>query len=128
MKLKPLFCALARMIAALFVIFTLFALYVWQFRGESYCPWYPDIDTVYAKGFSKEKFLTIRIGMSKENVSSQLGEPFSKYRPHEHEGLEFWSYSHDGALGHWGDKAWISYVIVFQDDKVVGNCSWLYND
>lgn len=98
------------------------------FGGETYCRWCPDIDTTFAPGFKKENFLQISMGMDSETVISLVGVPFAKQTPEPDAELEIWYYSHDGALGRWGDKAWISYEVIFRNGKVVSNASKIYYD
>src|SRR5687768_17458582 len=47
-------------------------------------------DTVYAVGFSDDRFLTIASGMTEREVLASLGEPLERYRPQASDGQQSW--------------------------------------
>src|SRR5690349_8410431 len=51
-------------------------------RMEAYCFFYPSIDTNYAPGFTEQAFSKIVVGMTKESVQEQLGQPLYIYAKH----------------------------------------------
>ena len=95
------------------------------FHGEDYCWWWPDIDTQFASGFDRAGWERINVGMSERDVVSLIGEPY--FKESQSEG-QTWYYSKDGALGHFGDKAWFSYEVLFTDKCVVGKRKQIYCD
>lgn len=95
-------------------------------RSERYFFLYPDIDTVYASGFSYAKFSKIQVGMSKEQVRQLLGSPFI---PFSHDNrTECWPYSQDGRLWPVGDFAWIFVRVCFEDGMVAGTYRDVFGD
>ena len=56
-------------------VLALFCLYVVAFRGETICPFYPEIDTRFAPGFSKAGFEKIECGMPGNKVVDLIGPP-----------------------------------------------------
>jgi len=81
---------------------------------ESYYIFNPEIDTVYAPNFSKQKFSIIEIGMLKREVKSTLGEPISTY---ENKSKSIWFYSNDGGCDNC-DAAWQQWTVSFENNQV----------
>jgi hypothetical protein len=111
---------IAIILAVLIVIFT---------RLELYFPLYPDIDTIYTREFTHEKFAAVKPGMSKNQVRLLLGAPFTPipYVPHDDRN-ECWPYSRDGKLGLLGDFAWVFVRVCFKDGKVDGAFKSVFSD
>jgi hypothetical protein len=86
---------------------------------ESYCFFYPSIDTQFAARFSEEAFGQVVPGMTLQAVQEKLGSPLSlhQYVEGSKKG-EIWAYTLDGKC-QWGDWAWLRREIDFQDGKVV---------
>ncbi len=77
----------------------------------------PDIDTVYAPGYSHEALSKIRPEDTKEQVLAALGPPLEKREA-------VWFYSGDGAWDT-GDAAWRAVTIEFSGDRVAeASCRW----
>jgi len=57
--------------------------------SEGYCLWFPHIDTVKAPGYTAEKWDAVRVGMSRDEVRSVLGEPLGVSD-------KAWQYTRDG--------------------------------
>jgi hypothetical protein len=86
---------------------------------ESYCFFYPSIDTQFAPGFSEETFSQVATGMTMQAVQQKLGVPLATHRYVEGgEPGEIWSYTLDGKCK-WGDWAWLRRQIAFQKGQVV---------
>ena len=83
---------------------------------ESYCFFYPSIDTRYAPGYSETAFSQIATGMTVQVVQQKLGTPL--YIQHHANG-ELWSYTLDGKC-RWGDWAWFGRQVEVQDGRVIG--------
>ena len=81
---------------------------------ESYCFFYPGIDTQYAPGFSEQAFSQVTIGMTAEAVQQKLGVPL--YVQHHANG-DSWCYTLDGKC-QWGDWAWLCRQVNIRDGKV----------
>lgn len=96
----------------------LLSVYLITFRGEDMFVLYPEIDTVFADEFSRAGFEKITIGMSTNEVIDLIGQPLSIDFRQKNNGQEEWSYSCDGALGVWGDKAWFYYGIKIKEGRV----------
>jgi hypothetical protein len=86
---------------------------------ETYCPWNPFVDTTFSELFGKNdiaKLYDIKVGMSKEEVVTVLGEPRNKgtYK----NGTEYYEYTGDGAsiIGDW---AWFEVRFEFRNDVLV---------
>lgn len=98
----------------------------YSFHGEDICWFWPEIDTVFAPHFSKGKFDEIQTGMCPQDVIGLIGNPISvAYRGAQR---EEWGYSHDGALGRFGDKAWFYYGVLFIDGVVADKMVKVYYD
>ena len=100
-------------------VLALFCLYVVAFRGETICPFYPEIDTRFAPGFSKAGFEKIECGMPENKVVDLIGPPLWIKPQAARTSHEEWGYSGDGALGRWGDKAWFYYGVVSDSGHVI---------
>ena len=115
------------LLVLLFLIFAiLFVLY--SLSGEDICLFYPEIDTIFAPNFSKEKFKKIQIGMSKQDVRRIAGDPLGVSVSRCGEFVEEWGYSRDGTLGAFGDKAWFYYCVIFIDGAVAAKNVKVYYD
>ncbi len=90
-------------------------LFVCYSRMEAYCFFDPSIDTRYAPGFSEPAFAKIDVGMIKEAVQGQLGQPL---RVQTQGVVETWSYSLDGKCS-WGDWAWLCRAVVLSNGTVI---------
>lgn len=108
--------------------FLLCVVYWFAFHGEDYCWWYPEIDTVFSPGFSKAGFDKAQVGMTADEVVGLVGDPFGKFPDKHNLDMEVWWFSHDGALGRWGDKAWFSYEIAFTNNHVSAKNRQIYYD
>jgi len=88
--------------------------------SEMHFPLNPYIDTIFAKGFSWEKFKKVEIGMSQEEVKTMLGEPL-KITDYEGSipGYVCWKYSTDGKLWPYADLSFYLVQICLTDGAVV---------
>ncbi len=80
-------------------------------HSESYCFFYPAIDTQYASGFSEETFAKIKVGMTEAEVRQILGAPL------EIVGGSRWFFTEDGKCT-WGDWAWLVRAVNFKEGRV----------
>jgi hypothetical protein len=98
-----------------FVIMGLIFLGWWYLHSESYCFFWPSIDTTYSEGYSDEKFGKIQIGMTMSDVNKIMGKPLDA------DDVEY-SYTSDGGCRYNGykfcDCAWLSRTIIFKENKV----------
>lgn len=99
---------------------------------ESYYPFYPHIDTQFAKGFTIDCFEKVNNGMSKTEVENLLGQPLnfsqktiSSLQP---KNSYISVYAFDGK-SNWSDNAWESFDIYFNSNNVVIGKSrkWWYD-
>ena len=118
----------ARVVAVAALALLLYVVYWIAFHGEDYCWWHPEIDTVFSPGFNKSGFDKIQVGMSAGEVAGLVGDPFGKIPDKLNPGMEVWWFSHDGALGRWGDKAWFSYEVAFTNNHVSAKNRQIYYD
>ena len=81
---------------------------------ESYCFFYPGIDTQYSPGFSEQAFSQVTTGMTAQAVQQKLGAPL--YIQHHADG-DLWFYTLDGKCK-WGDWAWLCRQVNIRDGKV----------
>jgi outer membrane protein assembly factor BamE (lipoprotein component of BamABCDE complex) len=109
MMRKVFFVIMAVILTVLIVLMT---------RSELYFLPYPDIDTIYTREFTYDKFAMVQSGMSKDQVRQLLGSPFMPFSHDDR--TECWGYSQDGRLGQVADFAWIFVRVCFKDDKVLG--------
>jgi hypothetical protein len=84
-------------------------------------------DTVYAAGFSDDRFLEIGSGMSESEVVASLGEPLERYQPRARDGPSSWN------LGmRWSrsanDSDYSVRAVLFKDGIVVQRLSEFYLD
>jgi outer membrane protein assembly factor BamE (lipoprotein component of BamABCDE complex) len=91
---------------------------------ETYCFFYPSIDTRYTEGFTESKFAAIRVGMTQEEVVKLLGEPFDGASARA---SSRWAYTQDGKCT-WKDWAWLGREIVFAKGRVVEIVARVYYD
>ena len=103
---------------------------------ESYCVLWPSIDTVYAPGFTDAGFERVQVGMTREDVRAQIGEPLDKdfrsvnrlrHPGYQARGDEVWTYTRDGGCP-WSDWAWLSREVLFSNGRVVQRVYWTYYD
>lgn len=69
------------------------------FLGSIIAPVIRNLDTSYTPGFTQEKFNTIKLGSTKEDVLQILGEPFYKEDWKGDRAVEFWQYTKSGKTG-----------------------------
>jgi hypothetical protein len=96
---------------------------------EGIFPFNPDIDTKYTPGYSEAKFKQIIAGMTKNDVLSILGEPFSKSKVDwDWANVDnIWLFTSDGACS-WSDFAWKRKQVHFKDDIVIETITgWSYD-
>lgn len=107
--------------AILFLVIILSAIAFWGWaQMESYCFFYPSIDTRFAPGYSEASFNKIAVGMSKLEVEQKLGRPLDTGSVFVNGGGdELWYYTLDGKCK-WGDWAWLKRVIRFSNGRIVG--------
>ncbi len=105
------------------ILFGLIFIYLYS-RSSLGFPFYPYIDTIFAKNFTFEKFDSVKMGMSKEEVLEIMEEPMLKSNP----GNECWWYSGDGKLWPYVDFSWYQYLICFKEDKVIAKPINNFND
>jgi outer membrane protein assembly factor BamE (lipoprotein component of BamABCDE complex) len=89
----------------LLVVCALFAgVMFWGYaHSESYCFFYPAIDTQYAPGFSEQAFAQIKVGMTEAEVRQKLGAPLT-IGQNAGSDLSHFYYTLDGKCT-WGGKA-----------------------
>ena len=100
---------------------------------ETYCVFWPGIETNYAPGYSERHFKRVEVGMTNEQVIALLGHPlrteeFSTSQPsYRNYGEQVWSYTREGS---WplGDWAWLSREVVFSEGHVARLVSRTYYD
>ena len=83
-------------------------------QTESYCFFYPGIDTKYAPGFSEQAFSEVATGMTAEAVQQKLGAPLSIQH---HSKGDLWFYTLD-AKCKWGDWAWLCRQVNIREGRV----------
>lgn len=98
-------------------IFLIIFLYVFT-RFEFHFFPYPEIDTVFAKDFTKEKFAQVPVGATENEVENLLGEPIDK-RVTIGNDRNCWQYSHDGKAGPFADFSYYMFLVCFDDEKVI---------
>lgn len=67
-------------------------------------------DTVWAEGYTNDRFRAVRIGMKRDEVYSLLGPPLYQWHNASGEVVEWWTHSPDDT--HFRQRA-----IVFQGDR-----------
>jgi outer membrane protein assembly factor BamE (lipoprotein component of BamABCDE complex) len=106
-----------------------FALWCYT-HTESYCFFYPGIDTRYAPGYSESAFSQVTTGMTTEAVQGLVGTPLGKAT--DSDGVERWLYTTDGkcSIGswYWADFAWLGRAVLFRDGRVVEVVKRIYYD
>jgi len=84
-------------------------------------------DTVYAAGFSDDRFLKISSGMSDGEVVESLGEPLDRYYPQAIDGVQPWTsgmrWSRSANDSHYSVRA-----VLFNEGRVVRRISEYYVD
>ena len=106
------------------VLFGVFLFWVYS-HSESYCFFYPSIDTYYAPGYSEDAFGHVTTGMTHQSVQRLLGSPL-----HSHTNKDAsvrWCYTGDGK-SIWGDWAWFGREVIFRENHVVEVQKIVYND
>lgn len=96
----------------LFSLLIVFCLAIIYSRSEAKFIFYPEIDTIFASGYSKDKFDAVQVGTPQELVVQMLGEPFSKNG-------SCWQYSKDGKLWPYADFSYFLYQICFTKNGIV---------
>lgn len=91
---------------------------LYHLKSELYFYLNPDIDTVYAEGFSWRSLNEVKKGMSVDEVERLLGKPLD-YVDLGGFGGECYEYSTDGKCGRWCDFAWISARVCFDEEMKV---------
>lgn len=88
----------------------------------------PGVDTEYTPGYTETHFQQIAAGMTEEQVTALLGEPFSKITVNNTKDFDtVWLYTNDGACS-WGDFAWIRKQIELKNGFVVSRgTGWSYD-
>lgn len=84
-------------------------------------------DTVYAAGFSEDRFLKIVIGMSESEVVTLLGEPLDRYHPQAGNGPSIWNMGMRWSRSA-NDSDYSVRAILFKDGVVVDRLSEFYLD
>lgn len=96
-----------------------FVFWCWA-HTESYCFFYPGIDTRYASGYSESAFSLVSTGMTAQVVTQKLGVPLYTYT--NRDDTICWGYTDDGkcVVGgwRWADFAWLGREIIFRDGIV----------
>lgn len=100
-------------IIIVFLFLALVILNIYRYSELTFFP-YPEIDTVFTKKFSWNKFNKVKVGMSKYEVRNILGEPYEIFNF----GYECWRYSQDGRVYPYADFSWFSVSICFEGDLV----------
>jgi len=118
MKKSPFIVSFAVLMFAL-VLFWAYA------HTESYCFFYPSIDTRYAPDYSEPAFSQITTGMTAKTVEKLVGKPLNT--SFTADGSHHWYYSVDGKA-FLGDWAWLGREIVLRGDNVVGVVRTIYYD
>ena len=77
--------------------------------------WAIDEETVWAKGFSEEKFLKVEEGMTKKEVLKLLGEPLNGTEDFDETRDSFWYYTWHSRGNADFDQRWVVFGL---DDKV----------
>jgi hypothetical protein len=114
------------MVRVFFVIITVILNVLITTRLELYFFPYPDIDTIYTRDFTYDKFVLVQSGMSKDQVRQLLGSPFTPFS-HDYR-TECWPYSQDGRLWPVADFAWVFVRVCFKDGKVFGTYESVIGD
>ena len=111
-------------------VFLLYVFLCWC-HTESYCWFWPSIDTRYTNGFSRHKFDSVVAGMTTDELRRRLGAPRFGMQPGKDGGEEWW-YSDDGncivAGIKWADFAWIGYYVTVSNDVVIGKGKTIFYD
>src|SRR5262245_35323160 len=82
---------------------------------ESYCFFYPTIDTQFASGYSEAAFSQITTGLTVQAVQQKLGPPLYIQ---QYSSGDLWFYTLDAKCT-WGDWAWLCRQLEIRDGKVV---------
>lgn len=99
---------------------------VWAYsRLESYCFFYPAIDTEFAPDFSEQAFDQVVIDMGSNEVQSLLGKPLSITI--NQDGVETWWFTADGKCK-WGDFAWLGRSVNLSNNIVISTERRIYYD
>lgn len=93
-----------RLLTGILIVFLLLALRIYAV-SETHFPPNPYIDTIFAKGFSWEKFKAVEIGMTQSEVRHLLGDPLNTHNNNDKSGGEnaCWSFSTDEKLWPYAD-------------------------
>lgn len=97
-------------------------------QQETYCFFYPGIDTYYSSRFSEESFNNIKIGMSIKEVNDMLGEPLrSNTKKSSASEMIYNYYTSDGKCS-FGDFAWLWRQVNFKDGFVTECIKYTQHD
>ena len=92
---------------------------------ESYCFFWPTIDTVYADGYSEKAFCKLRVGMSMSEVNQIMCPPLGSGR--DRDGVVRVGYTRDGGAP-FGDFAWFGRSLYVKNGKVIRIVKTTYHD
>jgi acetyltransferase-like isoleucine patch superfamily enzyme len=98
---------------------------IWWCHSESYCFFYPTIDTTFAKGFTEEHFDMIEKGQTTASVTELLGQPI-EIETNRDGTMRSW-YTQDGKC-RFGDFAWLGRSVLISNGVVVSAESQTYFD
>jgi hypothetical protein len=104
-------CITSLFIACLLI----WTIYLYTHMG-AYCFFRPDIDTIFACGYSDEKFDRLGEGASAAEVRRLLGEPLAE--SHDLDGATVWWYTAHGKCT-WGNFAWLGRAVRIRAGVVV---------
>ena len=104
-------------------------LVAWLGVGLGVVHWFhANFATVYAPSYSEDRFVQVRVGMTRQGVNSLLGPPLRKTpKPSENwKPDDIWVYSEPSGPGRFGDNYW-RWWIVF-DPGAAGKVIAIVND
>lgn len=108
------------------VVLLVIGVIIWGYGHlETYCVFYPGIDTIYAVAYTEEAFDQIITGMKTEEVVRLIGRPL--FVVSNEDGSETWWYSRDGKCK-FGDFAWIGRSVQVRDSQVESTQKKVYYD
>ena len=114
------------MVIATSSVATILLVVAWAYcHSESYCIFWPSIDTVYAPGYSEEDFGKIDIGMTMDEVDSIMCVPLDVYTYQDGKVHVF--YTADGKC-RFGDFAWLGRSLILSNNQVIAIQSRIYYD
>ena len=113
-RLRVLSKRIACLIFGIGLPFSLAFAFIFSGCCEGYFPLYPHVDTVFAAGFSHQRWRAVQLGMTKEQVVELLGCPLTN----TNRSPNIWWYTADGKCK-WNDFAWHSKELQFSPQGVV---------